>query len=151
MITRVAIGDSILEGVREPLEAHKVEVIAKVGQNVEWGIARAREVRATLQRSDRVLVMLGTNHGITEHQLEMLMGATMPAHTWLTTIRGVSWAARTNKEIRAMVARSSRASLVDWAMLSAKNDWWFHDDGYHPNEHGRPRFAHLCKLALGLT
>lgn len=165
----LAVGDSVMLGAREQLlglPGVRVSVDAVVcrqathtvpgpvtcaGTSFPHGIASGldvlREARARGELGDAVVLMLGSNEGITEPQFEELMQelADVPLVLWMTNT--VRWQRKTNDVLRAGVERHPNTMLLDWARHSRGRPW-FGKDRIHLNRAGRRAFADLVASGL---
>lgn len=164
-----AVGDSVMLGAREHLRALRdvrVSVDAVVcrqathsvpgpvtcagtsfPEGITSGLAVLREARARGELGDAVVLMLGSNEGITAPQFEELMQelADVPLVVWMTNT--VRWQRKTNDVLRAGVERHPNAMVLDWARHS-RGKPWFGKDRIHLNRAGRTAFADLVASGL---
>lgn len=164
-----AVGDSVMLGAREHLLAlpgWSVTVEAAVcrqathtvpgpvtcagtsfPEGITSGLAVLREARAQERLGHVVVLMLGSNEGITEPQFEELMLdlRDVPRVLWITNT--VRWQRKTNEVLRAGVQRHPNAAVLDWAAHS-RGKPWFGKDRIHLNRAGRKAFAELVANGL---
>jgi lysophospholipase L1-like esterase len=146
-VPRFAVGDSIVEGIREPLEQRGVTVNARVGRNVDEGLEVLHDL--ALGAGAHVFVMLGTNGGMTVGQRDELAAYLRRARVAVcSTVIGVPHASVTNDRIRRLRRRG--VHVLDWAIIARNRPAWFYSDGYHPSPVGRVAWCELVLFALGL-
>lgn len=165
----LAVGDSVMLGAREYLLAipgWDVSVDAVVcrqatihvagptrcaGEQFPAGIPSGLEgLRAALAQgrtAQVVVLMLGSNEGVTRSQFDLVMSelAGVPRVVWMTNT--VKRQQATNAMLRTNVGRYPNAALADWAVLSRGRPW-FGKDRIHLNAAGRKAFAAVVARAL---
>jgi hypothetical protein len=140
------IGDSIMDGGRDPLEARlgdwNFTLDAEVGRSSSSGAALAQEAAA--QGSDAVVVELGTNDSSSAafrgDLIETLNGlASVPFVIWQTA-KGPEDATNipaVNATIREVVPTYPNVAIADWEVFVPAEA--LQEDGIHPGE----GFEHL--------
>ncbi len=165
----LAVGDSVMLGARDHLLAipgWDVTVDAVVCRQATFhvagptrcageqfpdgipsGLEGLREARAAGRMGQVVVLMLGSNEGVTRAQFEAVMAELddVPRVIWMTNT--VPRQQATNAVLRAGVARHPNAALLDWAARS-RGRRWFGKDRIHLNAAGREAFAALVAAAL---
>jgi hypothetical protein len=164
-----AVGDSVMLGAREQLLAlpgwHVVvdavvcrQAATKVAgptscastsfpDGIPSGLDAIREARANGRLGQAVVLMLGSNEGVTRPQFDLMMQelADVPVVVWTTNT--VRWQKRTNEMLRANIHRYPNTVLLDWARFSRSRPW-FGKDRIHLNRAGRKAFATLVARTL---
>lgn len=165
----LAVGDSVMLGAREHLLAipgwdvvvdavvcrqatfHVAGPTSCAGQHfptgIPSGIEGLRAARAAGRMGSAVVLMLGSNEGVTSAQFDEVMRevADVPRVIWMTNT--VPRQQATNGVLRASVGRYANAALIDWAVLS-RGKPYFGKDGIHLNAAGRKAFAGLVERTL---
>jgi hypothetical protein len=167
----LAVGDSVMLGAKDDLVALRgweVSVDAVVcrkatvtvpgplkcaGESFPEGISSGLDVlhaaRAdgTLDQTTAVVLMLGSNEGVTTPEFDQIMEGLgdIPVVVWMTNT--VRWQQATNGVLRVNVKRYPNAVLLDWAHLS-RGKRWFAKDRIHLNHPGRLAFAALVERAV---
>jgi hypothetical protein len=140
------IGDSIMDGGRDPMEAQLADwnliLDAEVGRSSSSGVALAQE--AADQGADAVVVELGTNdsssaafRGYLIETLNILAG--VPLVIWQTA-KGPEDATNiqaVNETIREVVPTYPNVAIADWEVFVPSDA--LQEDGIHPGE----GFEHL--------
>jgi len=145
------IGDSILDGGREAVEAGlsdwSVALEAEVGRPSSSGVALA--IEAVEQDADVVVVELGTNDASAEtfrgHLIETLdVLARVPFVIWQTAEgpEDVTSIPEVNEAIREIVPTYPNVAIADWETFVPEEA--LQEDGIHPDE----GFEHLVSELL---
>lgn len=165
----LGVGDSVMVGAAEHLRAlpgWEVDVDAVVCRQatvhvagptscggarfpsgISSGLEALRAARAAGRMGRVVVLMLGSNEGVTRRQLDQIMQelADVPRVYWITnTVRRQQ---PTNAVLRANVRRYPNGALIDWAVHS-RGKPWFVRDRIHLNAAGRKAFADLVARSV---
>lgn len=152
----VAIGDSVMLGAKDLLEADNIVVDASENRgalSTKDAIDAAVQV-GRIGRGSAVLVQVGTNGPLDQAALDDLLQA-VPSYVddiRLMTLRAPApWIAANNALIRGAPDRDPRVRVVDWEALSTVSEVELCPDGIHIscNESARSVYAEIVRQALG--
>jgi len=151
------IGDSIMSGNRGIIlsQLPNAFIDAKGSRDVCGGFEAAQRLQAEGNLSDVVIVELGTNGPLLDHEpyatgtqnlLELL--GTERQIFWVTTYCSYSqWMRMNNNYIWELSRTRPNITVIDWYTLASNHREWF-KDGVHPNMEGARQFAQLLRRSL---
>jgi lysophospholipase L1-like esterase len=153
----VALGDSVMIAARDQLARQfgpGFSMNAHVGRQADEFIALARQLKASGQRPDALIIQLGANGPLYSEEMEELREATSEArHLFLVNDDApVSWMGESNAKLAEAAELWPRTTLIDWraAIESHDNLTW---DGVHLKPGGAGLYARLLarevRSALG--
>ena len=151
------IGDSIMSGNRGIIlsQLPNAFIDAKGSRDVCGGFEAAQRLQAEGNLSDVVIVELGTNGPLLDHEpyatgtqnlLELL--GTERQIFWVTIYCSYSqWMRMNNNYIWELSRTRPNITVIDWYTLASNHREWF-KDGVHPNMEGARQFAQLLRRSL---
>ena len=146
-----AIGDSVLLGIRFHLEKsiRGVEMDAEVGRQPSGVLERLRDLQAENLLAPTVLMQLGTNGYVTEHQLRKSLTALSDRHLVILVNAHAPrrWVDANNEMLARVVPDYSNAVLIDWAGGATAHPEFFVSDDIHLTAIGQRVFVNAVKCA----
>lgn len=148
-----AIGDSVLLGalpsLRHDLPQLKT-VDAQIGMQVRQAIALLSRRARAHELGCAVVLQVGDNGPLTEHDLGVLMGIVGPARlaVFITDHVPLPWADPNNRLLSAAARKWRNFVLVDWARFAGSNVHFFYGDNTHLAPAGQLAYARLVASAL---
>ena len=146
-----AIGDSVMLGAADELQAHGVFVDAKVSRQMKDYLPTIQAAQAQGLLGDTIIVHLGTNGSFSNDTLSTFMDALrgVPRVIVLTSYADRGWVDGNNAKLMALPARYPNVTILDWHQLATQCPGdCFYDDGIHLNQNGQNYYASLV-LAAG--
>jgi len=148
-----AIGDSVLKGAQAHLEKviPGIRIDAAVGRQASQGLKVIKEWRASGGKARTVLVHLGTNGYITEHQYRALLAELADRERVLLVNVHVPkpWMKPNNEIIARMPADFPNVRVIDWSALSDARPAFFGKDNTHLTMKGVRALTAQIKDATG--
>jgi hypothetical protein len=151
--TVTAIGDSAMLGAVDALrqEVPNLAVIdARVSRQVPEAIAVLRQLRASGELGDVVVVHIGNNGVFADEQFDQMMrvlrGVDMVLVVNVTVPDSYSWAPNNEVLAEGVQRYPNRAVLVDWHGTSAGHPEYFWD-GIHLTPQGAQAYADVISAA----
>ncbi len=148
----VAVGDSVMLGAAEELQARGFQVDAVQSRQMKSFVPTMQSLRDNGIFGSVVVVHLGTNGGFSQETLDSMLAtvADVPVVLLLTGKADRGWIAENNDRLRAVPATHPNVTIVDWEVLSAScPDRCFYDDGIHLTQSGQNFYADLIARVLG--
>ena len=148
----VALGDSVMLGAAEELQARGFQVDALVSRQMKDFIPTMAALRDNGTFGSVVVIHLGTNGGFSQATLDEMLAtvANVPVVLLLTGKADRGWIADNNARLRAAPATHPNVTVVDWEVLSGSCPGrCFYDDGIHLTQSGQDYFAGLVGTVLG--
>ncbi len=151
------IGDSIMSGNMDIIldQMPKALIDAKGSRDVCGGFEAAQRLQQAGELSDVVIVELGTNGPLLEHEpyatgtqnLLRLLGDKRQIF-WVTVYCSYSeWMRMNNNYIHMLAKTRPNITVIDWYSLAVAHPDWF-PDGVHPNMEGARQFAKLLRDSM---
>jgi peptidoglycan/LPS O-acetylase OafA/YrhL len=147
----VALGDSVMLGAAEELQARGFQVDALQSRQMKSFVPTMQTLRDSGTFGSVVVVHLGTNGGFSQETLDELLAtvADVPIVLLLTGKADRNWIADNNAKLRAVPATHSNVTVVDWEVLSASCEGrCFYDDGIHLTQSGQNFYADVISRVL---
>jgi peptidoglycan/LPS O-acetylase OafA/YrhL len=147
----VAVGDSVMLGAAEELQARGFQVDALQSRQMKSFVPTMQALRDNGTFGSVVVVHLGTNGGFSQQTLDELLAtvADVPIVLLLTGKADRNWIADNNAKLRAVPATRSNVTVVDWEVLSASCEGrCFYDDGIHLTQSGQNFYADVINRVL---
>ncbi|HSL73962.1 MAG TPA: acyltransferase family protein [Ilumatobacteraceae bacterium] len=148
----VALGDSVMLGAAEELQARGFQVDAQVSRQMKSFVPTMQALRDNGTFGSVVVIHLGTNGGFSQETLDQMLStvAAVPVVLLLTGKADRGWIADNNARLRAVPAAYPNVTVVDWEVLSAGCPGrCFYDDGIHLTQSGQNYFADVIGRVLG--
>jgi lysophospholipase L1-like esterase len=152
-----AVGDSVMLASAAALEAALpgAYINAKIGRQMQAGLALIRGLAAAGRLRQVVVVGLGTNGGITASQLRQLQRAVGPGRelVLVSTFGPQAWEHAVNTALAAAARRGQHTELANWHQAIAARPELLWPDGIHPRPAGARLYARvvLATIKAGLT
>jgi peptidoglycan/LPS O-acetylase OafA/YrhL len=149
----VALGDSVMLGAAEELQARGFQVDAEQSRQMKVFVPTMQALRDNGTFGSVVVVHLGTNGGFSQETLDAMLAtvADVPVVLLLTGKADRGWIAGNNAALRAVPATHPNVTVVDWEVLSASCEGrCFYDDGIHLTQSGQNFYADVIARVLGL-
>jgi len=149
----VALGDSVMLGAAEELQARGFQVDAQQSRQMKVFVPTMQALRDNGTFGSVVVVHLGTNGAFSQETLDAMLAtvADVPVVLLLTGKADRGWIAGNNEALRAVPATHPNVTVVDWEVLSASCEGrCFYDDGIHLTQSGQNFYADVIARVLGL-
>ena len=152
------IGDSVMvgssPGISELMPDAYIDALSS--RDVCGGFEAAQKLQQEGKLSDVVVIALGTNGPLLEHEpyasgMQNLLAVlgTERQIFWITVYCSYSqWMAMNNKYLAELEQTRPNFHLIDWYPLARSNPDWLHSDGTHPNMEGAVQYAKLIHDTL---
>ena len=140
----VALGDSVMLGAAEELQARGFQVDAQQSRQMKAFVPTMQMLKDNGTFGSVVVVHLGTNGGFSQETLNAMLAtvAEVPVVLLLTGKADRGWIADNNAKLRAVPATHSNVTVVDWEVLSTTCEGrCFYDDGIHLTQSGQNFYA----------
>jgi peptidoglycan/LPS O-acetylase OafA/YrhL len=148
----VALGDSVMLGAAEELQARGFQVDALVSRQMRDFVPTMAALRDNGTFGSVVVVHLGTNGAFNQETLEQMLAtvADVPVVILVTGKADRGWIAGNNARIRAVPSTRPNVTVLDWEVLAATCPGrCFYDDGIHLTQSGQDYFAGLIGRLVG--
>ena len=147
----VALGDSVMLGAAEELQARGFQVDALQSRQMQAFVPTMQALRDNGTFGSVVVIHLGTNGGFSQATLDSMLAtvADVPVVLLLTAKADRGWVADNNAKLRAVPATHPNVTVVDWEVLSATCEGrCFYDDGIHLTQSGQNYYADVIGRVL---
>jgi peptidoglycan/LPS O-acetylase OafA/YrhL len=147
----VALGDSVMLGAAEELQARGFQVDALQSRQMKAFVPTMQTLKDNGTFGSVVVVHLGTNGGFSQETLDSMLAtlADVPVVLLLTGKADRGWIADNNARLRAVPATHPNVTVVDWEVLSANcQGRCFYDDGIHLTQSGQDFYADVIGRVL---
>ena len=151
-IAVTAIGDSVMLGAKVDMQKTIPQIAVDAAVARQFGEAAPEAIKlATFGAlGPTVVVHLGTNGPMTDHQLDVLMRTLGPRRVLFLTCKVPRpWQDLSNQRIDAAAGRWKNMVVLDWLAESTPHPEWFEQDGTHLNGAGRAGYTAFIKAHLG--
>jgi peptidoglycan/LPS O-acetylase OafA/YrhL len=148
----VALGDSVMLGAAEELQARGFQVDALKSRQMSNYLPEMAALRDNGTFGSVVIVHLGTNGGFSQATLDQMLAilADVPVVILLTDKADRGWIAGNNEKLRAVPASHPNVSVIDWEVLVGGCEGnCLYDDGIHLTQSGQNYYAGLIGAVLG--
>ncbi len=148
----VALGDSVMLGAAEELQARGFQVDAQVSRQMKDFVPTMQVLRDNGTFGSVVVIHLGTNGAFSQETLEQMLAtvADVPVVLLLTGKADRGWIGGNNERLRAVPTSHPNVTVVDWQVLSAGcSGRCFYDDGIHLTQSGQDYYADVIGRVLG--
>jgi hypothetical protein len=147
----VALGDSVMLGAAEELQARGFQVDALQSRQMNTFVPTMQALRDNGTFGSVVVVHLGTNGGFSQETLDAMLAtvADVPVVLLLTGKADRGWIADNNAKLRAVPSTHPNVTVVDWEVLSPSCEGrCFYDDGIHLTQSGQNFYADVIGRVL---
>jgi peptidoglycan/LPS O-acetylase OafA/YrhL len=147
----VALGDSVMLGAAEELQARGFQVDALQSRQMKTFVPAMQTLNDNGTFGSVVVIHLGTNGGFSQETLDAMLAtvADVPIVLLLTGKADRGWIADNNAKLRAVPATHPNVTVVDWEVLSASCEGrCFYDDGIHLTQTGQNFYADVIQRVL---
>ncbi len=147
----VALGDSVMLGAAEELQARGFQVDALQSRQMQAFIPTMQTLKDNGTFGSVVVVHLGTNGGFSQETLDAMLAtvADVPVVLLLTGKADRGWIADNNAKLRAVPATHPNVTVLDWEVLSSSCEGrCFYDDGIHLTQSGQNFYADVINRVL---
>jgi peptidoglycan/LPS O-acetylase OafA/YrhL len=147
----VALGDSVMLGAAEELQARGFQVDALQSRQMKAFVPTMQALRDNGTFGSVVVIHLGTNGGFSDETLTEMLAtvADVPVVLLLTGKADRGWIADNNAKLRAAPGAHPNVTVVDWEVLSASCEGrCFYDDGIHLTQSGQNFYADVIGRVL---
>jgi hypothetical protein len=127
-----------------------IYVDAKLGRQMETGLAAIESLVAAGRLRPVVLISLGTNGDVTAAQLRQLRRVIGPGRelVLVNTFGPEDWEQEVNMALAAATRHGRRTQLADWDQAIAARTGLLWPDGIHPRPAGATLYAHVVIKAI---
>jgi peptidoglycan/LPS O-acetylase OafA/YrhL len=152
-----AVGDSVMLASATALERYLpgVYIDAKLGRQMQVGLAAIESLAAAGRLRPIVMVSLGTNGDVTAAQLRQLRRVVGPGRelVLVNTFGPQAWEHQVNTALAAAARPGQHIQLADWDRAIAARTSLLWPDGIHPRPAGATLYTHVVLKAIkaGLT
>jgi hypothetical protein len=147
-----AVGDSVMLASATALERYLpgVYIDAKLGRQMQAGLAAIESLAAADRLRPVVVVSLGTNGDVTAAQLRQLRRVVGPGRelVLVNTFGPEAWEHQVNTVLAAAVRHDGHIQLADWDRAIAARTGLLWPDGIHPRPAGATLYAHVMVKAI---
>ena len=148
----VALGDSVMLGAAEELQARGFQVDAMVSRQMKDFVPTMAALRDNGTFGSVVVIHLGTNGPFSQETLDAMLAtvANVPVVVLLTGKADRGWIADNNARLEAVPATHPNVTVVDWEAISAGCEGrCFYDDEIHLTQSGQDYYADMIGKVLG--
>ncbi len=148
----VALGDSVMLGAAEELQARGFQVDAVVSRQMKDFVPTMATLRDNGTFGSVVVIHLGTNGPFSQETLDEMLAtvANVPVVVLLTGRADRGWIADNNARLKAVPATHPNVTVVDWEAISAGCEGrCFYDDNIHLTQSGQNYYAAMIGKILG--
>ncbi len=148
----VALGDSVMLGAAEELQARGFQVDAMVSRQMKDFVPTMATLRDNGTFGSVVVVHLGTNGPFSQETLDAMLAtvANVPVVLLLTGKADRGWIADNNARLKAVPSTHPNVTVVDWEAISAGcQGRCFYDDNIHLTQSGQNYYADMIGKVLG--
>ncbi|CAN5767091.1 acyltransferase family protein [soil metagenome] len=152
----LAIGDSVMLGARDELEARGITVSAEQNRQMIEMVPVVQQLQADEQFGRVVVVHLGTNGPFSGETLDAFMNALSGVRRVVVltlhvppTADAAQWVPGNNRQLFGLPNRYDNVELLYWDGLATACDCLY-DDGIHLNQAGQDYYTQLVADLLDL-
>jgi hypothetical protein len=147
----VALGDSVMLGAAEELQARGFQVDALQSRQMNTFVPTMQALRDNGTFGSVVVIHLGTNGSFSQETLDAMLAtvAEVPVVLLLTGKADRGWIADNNARLRAVPATHPNVTVIDWEVLAPSCEGrCFYDDGIHLTQSGQDFYADIIGRVL---
>ncbi len=149
----LALGESVMLGAAQVLEARGIKTIAEVSKGPDWELEQLNIAKTKYHIKLGVVIQLGTNGTVTREQYDAILQelTDVPRVVMLTVRAKRPWIEGNNAIIRTLPESYPNVVVLDWEARAAEISGHLSSDGIHLSDDTAKTFYRDIVLeALGL-
>ena len=149
----LALGESVMLGAAQVLEARGIKTIAEVSKGPDWELEQLNIAKTKYNIKLGVVIQLGTNGTVTREQYDAILKELtgVPRVVMLTVRASRPWIEGNNAIIRALPESYPNVVVLDWEARAAEIADHLSNDGIHlSDDTAKTFYRDIVLQALGL-
>ena len=149
----LALGESVMLGAAQVLEARGIKTIAEVSKGPDWELQQLNIAKTKYNIKLGVVIQLGTNGTVTREQYDAILKelTDVPLVVMLTVRASRPWIEGNNAIIRALPESYPNVVVLDWEARAAEIADHLSNDGIHlSDDKAKTFYRDIVLQALGL-
>ncbi|MEO8265826.1 MAG: acyltransferase family protein [Ilumatobacteraceae bacterium] len=149
----LALGESVMLGAAQVLEARGIKTIAEVSKGPDWELEQLNIAKTKYHIKLGVVIQLGTNGTVTREQYDAILKelTDVPRVVMLTVRASRPWIEGNNAIIRTLPASYPNVIVLDWEARAAEVADHLSNDGIHlSDDTAKTFYRDIVLQALGL-
>ena len=149
----LALGESVMLGAAQVLEARGIKTIAEVSKGPDWELQQLNIAKTKYNIKLGVVIQLGTNGTVTREQYDAILKelTDVPRVVMLTVRASRPWIEGNNAIIRALPESYPNVVVLDWEARAAEIADHLSNDGIHlSDDKAKTFYRDIVLQALGL-
>jgi hypothetical protein len=149
----LALGESVMLGAAQVLEARGIKTIAEVSKGPDWELEQLNIAKTKYNIKLGVVIQLGTNGTVTREQYDAILKELtgVPRVVMLTVRASRPWIEGNNAIIRALPESYPNVVVLDWEARAAEVADHLSSDGIHlSDDTAKTFYRDIVLQALGL-
>ena len=149
----LALGESVMLGAAQVLEARGIKTIAEVSKGPDWELEQLNIAKTKYNIKLGVVIQLGTNGTVTREQYDAILKELtgVPRVVMLTVRASRPWIEGNNAIIRALPESYPNVVVLDWEARAAEIADHLSNDGIHlSDDMAKTFYRDIVLQALGL-
>ena len=149
----LALGESVMLGAAQVLEARGIKTIAEVSKGPDWELQQLNIAKTKYNIKLGVVIQLGTNGTVTREQYDAILKelTDVPRVVVLTVRASRPWIEGNNAIIRALPESYPNVVVLDWEARAAEIADHLSNDGIHlSDDKAKTFYRDIVLQALGL-
>ena len=149
----LALGESVMLGAAQVLEARGIRTIAEVSKGPDWELEQLNIAKTKYNIKLGVVIQLGTNGTVTREQYDAILKELtgVPRVVMLTVRAARPWIEGNNAIIRALPDSYPNVVVLDWEARAAEIADHLSNDGIHlSDDKAKTFYRDIVLQALGL-
>ena len=149
----LALGESVMLGAAQVLEARGIRTIAEVSKGPDWELEQLNIAKTKYNIKLGVVIQLGTNGTVTREQYDAILKelTDVPRVVMLTVRAARPWIEGNNAIIRALPDSYPNVVVLDWEARAAEIADHLSNDGIHlSDDKAKTFYRDIVLQALGL-
>ena len=149
----LALGESVMLGAAQVLEARGIKTIAEVSKGPDWELQQLNIAKTKYNIKLGVVIQLGTNGTVTREQYDAILKelSDVPRVVMLTVRASRPWIEGNNAIIRALPESYPNVVVLDWEARAAEIADHLSNDGIHlSDDKAKTFYRDIVLQALGL-
>ena len=149
----LALGESVMLGAAQVLEARGIKTIAEVSKGPDWELQQLNIAKTKYNIKLGVVIQLGTNGTVTREQYDAILKelSDVPRVVMLTVRASRPWIEGNNAIIRALPESYPNVVVLDWEARAAEVADHLSNDGIHlSDDKAKTFYRDIVLQALGL-